>query len=116
MMQSPLTLAGSVVVLVGVATAFVSGAVFNAEAAEIIHVGLGVGFLLLAAGSFDFWMLRIANLAAGITLAALGLIFLLQAVAELTDSAAIASVAYGVLGQIVRQREAADDDAPPAAL
>jgi hypothetical protein len=98
-MQSPRALAGSVVLIAGIIFALASGMIFNAGASEIIHVALGVGFLLFAAAVLDFRTPLPIRVVAGIGIGVLALIFLLQAVADITRSADIASVAYGVLGQ-----------------
>jgi hypothetical protein len=102
-MQSPRGFAGSIVLIAGVVLALASGIIFNAGASEIIHVAMGLSFLLLASAVFDFRVPRAVNLIAAVSMVALALIFLAQAVADLSGSTAIAGIAYGVLGQLLER-------------
>jgi hypothetical protein len=98
-MRSPRGLAGSIVVIAGIVFGLGAGIVFNAGATEILHVALGIGFLLFAIAVFDFRLPRVINWIACIGIGALALIFLLQGVAEISKSAELAQLAYGILGQ-----------------
>jgi hypothetical protein len=99
-MQSWRGFLGSAVLLLGVPAALVLAILFGGRgASETIHAVLGLSFLLLAICTFDFrlprWMVWPAFAGIGI----LGLIFLLQGISEVTHSAALSQVAYGILGQ-----------------
>lgn len=90
---------GAIVILAGIPLAFVANAVLGGGASEILHLALGASFLLFAAAVFDFTLPRWMRLAASAGIGVLGAIFLLQAVSDLTQSASLAGLAYGVLGQ-----------------
>ncbi len=98
-MRSPRGFAGSVVLVAGVALALAVAITFNAGGSEIVHIALGLGFLLLASAVFDFRLPRAVNWIAATCMTVLALIFLAQAVADLTRSPAVSGFAYGVLGQ-----------------
>ncbi len=98
-MRSPRMLAGSVIVFLGLVLALIAGAVFGAGDSAVFHLALALSFFLFSASVFDFalptWTNGVASLATGV----LAAIFLAQGLADLTGNAAIARIAYGVLGQ-----------------
>ncbi len=99
-MRSKTGFYGSIVLVLGVPIALASAIALNgAGASEIIHIALAASFFLFAAAVFDFPLARVRGwgFAAGIGI--LAVIFLLQALADLTHSPEIGNVAYGVLGQ-----------------
>jgi hypothetical protein len=92
-------MAGAAVLLLGVPVAFLANELTGKGASEILHLALGVSFLLLAVAAFDFALPGMITLLSAVSIGTLGVIFLLQAVSELTHSASLGGVAYGVLGQ-----------------
>jgi hypothetical protein len=97
--RSPCGLAAAAILLLGAPIAIAVGIALGDGASAIIHLALGVCFLLLALAVFDFrlpgWMTVLAS--AGIGL--LGAIFLLQGISDVTPSAALRYWSYDVLGQ-----------------
>jgi hypothetical protein len=67
-------------------------------AGTVIHLGLGLGALLAALAVFDFNTPRWATWLGCISMLILGIVFLLQAVSEITHHEAITYIAYQVLG------------------
>ncbi len=99
-MRSKSGLIGAIVLILGVPLALGSAIAFNgAGASEIIHIALAASFFLFAFAVFDFRLAPWLRWALAAGSAVLAAIFLMQAVAELTHSSEIGSVAYGVLGQ-----------------
>jgi hypothetical protein len=64
-----------------------------------IHVMLGLGTLLAASAVFDFETPAWVKWLGFLPTAVLGVVFSLQALTEITESAALRSVAYDLLGQ-----------------
>jgi hypothetical protein len=87
-----------VILLAGVALAFVAGVVFDNGAGAILHLALAVSFMLIGSATFDFRTPGWTAWTAGAGIGVLGAIFLLQGVSDLTQSAALANFAYGILG------------------
>jgi len=79
--------------------AFLALIVLGGGASEVLHVALGLSFLLLAASVFDFALPPWIKLAPSPAIGVLGGTFLLQGIADIARSASIAGFAYGVLGQ-----------------
>jgi hypothetical protein len=102
-MRSPRGLAGSITLIAGVAVAFASGVIFNAGASEILHVAMGLCFLLLASAVFDFRLPAALNWFAAGCMAVLGLIFLLQGIADIAGWPPLTELAYGALGQVIEK-------------
>lgn len=97
-MRSVRCFAGALALLLGAPAAIAVGA-FGGNASAVIHVALGLSFVLIALSVFDFalplWISAPAFAAIGV----LGAIFLLQALSDLTASAPLHHLAYDVLGQ-----------------
>ena len=87
-----------VVLLLAVPAAVLSG-MFFPEDETVIHVGLGLGFVMISLAVFDFeapgWATWVGSLASG----AIAGIFFLQAASELIPNDALYDLAYGLLGQ-----------------
>lgn len=98
-MRSPRGVVAALILLLGVALAFITGIAFGAGAETVIHLALAATFLLLAFAVFDFRLPTWINLAAGATTGTLGAIFLLQGASDLMHSASLQHLAYAVLGQ-----------------
>jgi hypothetical protein len=97
--RSPLGLLAALTFLVGIPISFGWQILFGSGAGTMIHFVLAAGTLLLAFAVFDFELPRWMNwigCAAGL---ALGIIFLLQAVALLIPNESLNYFAYEVLGQ-----------------
>jgi hypothetical protein len=97
--RSPLGLLAALAFLVGIPISFGWQILFGSGAGTMIHFVLAAGTLLLAFAVFDFELPRWMNwigCAAGL---ALGIIFLLQAVALLIPNESLNYFAYEVLGQ-----------------
>jgi hypothetical protein len=90
---------GAIVILAGVPLAFLASIVLGGGASEILHVALGLSFLLFAGSAFDFGLPSWMKVVAGAAIGALGAIFFLQGVADIARSAPLVGFAYGVLGQ-----------------
>ena len=99
-MRSPRGLYGAIALLLLLPVAIVSSIAFGDEETGL-HLALAAGAFLLAAAVFDFrvatWLTRVSSTA----LAALGGIFLLQAVSPLTGNAAFYDFSYDTLGQVL---------------
>lgn len=98
-MRSPRGAAGALVLLVGIAIAFAVGMTIGTGAELIVHVTLAATFLLLASAAFDFRTPRWVAVIAAIAMAAFGLVFLLQAIADISGSDWLRRVAFDILGQ-----------------
>jgi hypothetical protein len=77
----------------------VLGAVLGLREGILVHVFLGLGTLLVAYSAIQFDLPRWLTWAGFVVASALGAIFLLQALTELTLSESLRGFAYGVLGQ-----------------
>jgi hypothetical protein len=99
-MQSVRGLCGAVVLLLGVPAA-IAGAALGSDAQAILHVALGVGFLLLAAAAFDFGLPRWTAVIACLAMGVLGGIFLLQGASGFAPD--LHHMAYEVLGQALEK-------------
>jgi hypothetical protein len=66
-----------------------------------IHVMLGLGMLLAASAAFDFATPAWVRWLGSVPSALLAVVFLLQALTEITHSEALGNLAYGILGQQV---------------
>jgi hypothetical protein len=98
-MRSPRGFAGALVLLVGIAVALGVGMTVGTGAELLVHLTLGATFLLLASATFDFRTPRWVAVIATIAMAAFGLIFLLQAGADITGADWLRQLAFDVLGQ-----------------
>jgi hypothetical protein len=99
-MKSPRGFSAAVVLLLGLPTAMLYQAIFARDPEVVIHCALACGFFLISLGILDFksvprWMNWIACASA----AALGFIFLLQAISDITHHPTLTHVAFAVLGQ-----------------
>jgi hypothetical protein len=65
----------------------------------VIHIALGAGSVLFAAAVFDFGLPRWVNWIGAASGAALGAIFLLQALSLMIPGAGLDGVVFGILGQ-----------------
>jgi hypothetical protein len=80
--------------------AVLAQAVFGPGADGVaVHVALGLGTLLAASAAFDFETPRWVRWLGFVPTALLGAVFALQALTEITQNAALRSVAYNLLGQ-----------------
>ena len=98
-MRSRRGVVAALILLSGVALAFITGIVFGGGADNVLHLAMAASFLLLAFAVFDFRLPAWINLAACAATAALATIFLLQGVSDLMHSASLQHLAYEVLGQ-----------------
>ena len=97
-MRSPLGVAGSLVLLLGVPAA-IGVAALGGSAEVAIHIALGVCFVLLALATFEYRLPRAISWTACAAIGVLGAIFLLQAAAEATASPDLRKLAFDILGQ-----------------
>lgn len=102
-MRSITGLSGSLVLLAGVTTAFASAIVLGAYGSEIIHCALGGAFVLLALSAFDFRPPRWLQWAGALVMLTLAATFLAQAIADISQSQAIAAFAYAMAGQVAEK-------------
>jgi hypothetical protein len=98
MMSSSAGALGAVAVLLAVPME-VLAVVLGLREGILVHVFLGLGTLLVAYSAFQFDLPPWLTWAGSAVAAALSVIFLLQALTELTMSESLRAVAYGVLGQ-----------------
>ena len=98
-MRSPGGFVAAVVFLAALPLAALYQMVTGGNAAIVIHVALAGGAALMALAVFDFRTARWIAWTGSASLGVLSIIFLLQAVSELTQNAAITHLAYRVLGQ-----------------
>jgi hypothetical protein len=89
----------AIVFLLAVPVALLCQILFGSGAGTTIHLVLGAGSVLLSFAVFDFELPRWINWIGCVSAAALGAIFLLQAVALLIPNDSLNYVAYQVLGQ-----------------
>jgi hypothetical protein len=89
----------AIVFLLAVPVALLCQILFGSGAGTTIHLVLGAGSVLLSFAVFDFELPRWINWIGCASAAALGAIFLLQAVALLIPNDSLNYVAYQVLGQ-----------------
>jgi hypothetical protein len=97
--RSPLGLLAALTFLLGIAISFGWQILFGSGAGTMIHFVLAAGSLLLAFAVFDFKLPRWMNWIGCAAALALGIIFLLQAVALLIPNESLNYFAYEVLGQ-----------------
>ena len=88
---------GAVAVLLAVPVEVLSQ-VLALPAGIFVHAFLAAGVVLVGVAAFDFGLPRWLAVAGAVVAVALGVIFLLQALTELTQSEPLRGVAYGVLG------------------
>jgi hypothetical protein len=98
-MRSPRGVAAALILLLGVALAFITAVVFGGNAENVLHLAMAATFFLFAFAVFDFKLPAWINWAACAATAALAAIFLLQGVSDLMHSASLQHLAYEVLGQ-----------------
>jgi hypothetical protein len=89
----------AIVFLLAVPIALLCQILFGSGAGTTIHLALGAGSVLLSFAVFDFRLPRWINWIGCVSAAALGAIFLLQALALLIPNESLNYVAYQVLGQ-----------------
>jgi hypothetical protein len=98
-MRSSKVFAGSILLLASVPVALAAEVLVGAGASAIFHLALGFSFGLFAWGAGDFrlptWLWLPCMAGVGV----LALVFLLQGLADVTASAALADLAYASLGQ-----------------
>lgn len=91
---------GAVVLWLAFPVTIVASMLFGERGNHIgIHVMLGLGTLLAASAAFDFETPAWVKWLGFLPTAVLGVVFSLQALTEITQSAALRSVAYDLLGQ-----------------
>jgi hypothetical protein len=74
------------------------GLLGGAGTSTIVHFVMGTGLVLFAASVVDFGLPRWVNIPGAAAAAALGAIFLMQGIAEVTGSEGVRYVAFDVLG------------------
>ncbi len=99
-MQSLSGFLGSVVLVAGVVAAATVAIGFKGNPEPLLHLVLAATFFLVAAAAMDFLAPRWLALSGAAAMAAFAGIFLLQGVADLTQSAALDRLAFQQLGQI----------------
>jgi hypothetical protein len=97
-MRSPAGALGALAVLLAVPMEVV-GQLLGVREGILVHVFLGIGTLLVGYGAFQFGLPRWLAWAGFLVATALALIFLLQALTELTMSESLRALGYGILGQ-----------------
>jgi hypothetical protein len=97
-MRSPAGALGALAVLLAVPME-VLGQLLGVREGILVHVFLGIGTLLVAYAAFQFGLPRWLAWAGFLVATALALIFLLQALTELTMSESLRGLGYGILGQ-----------------
>jgi hypothetical protein len=99
-MRSPLGAAAAAALSLSIPVALGYGIITGQDGAEtIIHFGIGVSAMLLAAALFDFPAPRWVTTIAAVGLGGFGAILTLQGVSELVDVPALTTFAFKVLGQ-----------------
>jgi hypothetical protein len=98
-MKSPRGLAGSVAFLLAVPVAALCQAAFAGGAEFAIHLAFAIGAVLIASAVGDFKTSAWVRWIGGVSMGALGAIFLLQGVSEVARDDALTRLAYAVLGQ-----------------
>jgi hypothetical protein len=102
-MRSPTGVASAITFLLAVPLAFAAQMVSDGSAELVIHLAVGTGSVLLAIAMWDFPLGRLATSIGSAAAAALGAIFMLQALSQLVPSDALAYVAFDVLGQQIEK-------------
>jgi hypothetical protein len=97
-MRSPKGFYGAIALLLLLPVADVSSVAFGDEETGL-HLALAAGAFLLAFAVFDFKVSKPVNQVAYVATAALGAIFLLQAISPLTTSEAFYDFSYDTVGQ-----------------
>jgi uncharacterized membrane protein len=87
------------VCLLAVPVAFLVDVVVGSGAELVLHLVLGVGFVLTAVAVFDFERSRWLTWIGCFSIGALGAIFLLQGVSQLLHNDSLTYLAFHVLGQ-----------------
>jgi hypothetical protein len=98
-MRSPLGFLAAIVFLLALPIALGWQILFGSGGSPTIHLALAAGSVLLSFSVFDFKLPRWMNWIGCIAALALGVIFLLQGVADLTQDDSLTYLAYQVLGQ-----------------
>jgi hypothetical protein len=98
-MRSTAGIAAAVIMLLAIPLTLVSLALGDQAAGVVIHLALGGSCVALAIAVFDFELPRWVNRAGAALSAALGTIFLLQAV-SLVLNGALDVIAFQILGQL----------------
>jgi len=97
-MRSPLGFAAAATMLATLVVALAI-LVLDGDVGFVVHLGLGIGFALVALASFDFHIPRWASWLGAVAAGAFSLLLLLQAVSELVSSETFHRLVYDVLGQ-----------------
>lgn len=97
-MRSPRGLWGSVFVLLAVPLAVVAQVLLGSGSSVAVHLALAAGSLLIALAVFDFGLSKWVTWIGCAGIGGLAVIFLLQAVADMTQNDALNYLAYPVLG------------------
>ena len=102
-MRSPRGFAGALILLLGVALAGIFSIASGVGTENVIHLALGISFLLLAVAGFEFKLPEWINLAACAATGTLAIVFLLQGAGDIAQSSSLQHLAYNVLGQRVEK-------------
>jgi hypothetical protein len=98
-MTSIAGITAAVIMLLAIPLTIASQALGDSAAGVVIHLALGASCIALAIAVFDFELPRWVNRAGAAVSAALGTIFLLQAVSLLLNGA-LDGIAFKILGQL----------------
>ena len=97
-MRSPLGFAAAATMLATLVVVLAI-VVLGGDVEFVVHLGLGIGFALVALAAFDFHIPRWAGWLGAVAAGAFSLLLLLQGVSELVPSEAFHRLAYDVLGR-----------------
>jgi hypothetical protein len=97
-MRSPIGVVAAATILLTIPLAVAAGGLLHINGEDVIHFGVGAGFVLLALAMWDFGLARPITMLGSAAAAAFGGIFLLQGVADVLGYEPLRRLAFDVLG------------------
>jgi hypothetical protein len=102
-MRSPIGVVAATTILLTIPLAVAAGGLLHVNGDDVIHFGVGTGFVLLAVAMFDFGLARPITVLGSAAAAAFGGIFLLQGVADVLGYEPLRHLAFDVLGHEIER-------------
>src|SRR4051812_18463114 len=102
-MRSPIGVVAATTILLTIPLAVAAGGLLHVNGDDVVHFGVGTGFVLLALAMWDFGLARPITVLGSAAAAAFGGIFLLQGVADVLGFEPLRHVAFDVLGREIER-------------
>jgi hypothetical protein len=102
-MRSPTGVVAATTILVTIPLAIAAGGLLNVVGDDVVHFGVGTGFILLALAMWDFGLGRPITIVGSAAAAAFGGIFLLQGISNVFGLEPLQRLAFDVLGHEIER-------------